>query len=163
MEKNLSIIQGLTDTDQANPIRITDQGELKTNTTANLYALDSVSGTEQPLEREPDTSGSSLGQLKVSLYGYDAQNSVWRQLAVDPAGELTDGGSRVNPRSGGDTFSFGDEYTTIGNAVAGIQALRTQLYNKMNGDGMYYIYDYAENVFSDGTKFYVTVSAVGVQ
>ncbi len=29
MEKNLSIIQGLTDTDQANPIRITDAGELK--------------------------------------------------------------------------------------------------------------------------------------
>jgi hypothetical protein len=35
MEKNLSIIQGLTDTDQANPIRITDAGEVKTTTTLN--------------------------------------------------------------------------------------------------------------------------------
>ena len=30
MEKNLAIIQGLTSADQANPIRITDAGELKT-------------------------------------------------------------------------------------------------------------------------------------
>ncbi len=159
MEKNLSIIQGLTSTDQANPIRITDAGELK----MALYALDSTTNTEQPLEREPDTTGSSLGQLKVALYGYDPQNSVWRQLAVDPAGELTDGGSRVNPRSGGDMYSFGDEYATITDAVAGIQALRSQLYTTMNGDGMYYIYDYVENVFGDGVKFYVTVSAVGAQ
>jgi hypothetical protein len=159
MEKNLAIIQGLTSTDQANPIRITDQGELK----IALYALDSTTNTEQPLEIEPDTTGASLGQLKVALYGYDSQNSIWRQLAVDPAGELTDGGSRVNPRSGGDVYSYGNEYSTIAAAVAGIQTLRSQLYTTMNGDGMYYIYDYAENVFGLGTKFYVTVSAVGVQ
>jgi hypothetical protein len=33
MEKSLSIIQGLTATDQANPIRITDAGEVKTTST----------------------------------------------------------------------------------------------------------------------------------
>lgn len=40
MEKNLSIIQGLTDADQANPIRITDAGELKIATTSSQIAVD---------------------------------------------------------------------------------------------------------------------------
>ena len=35
MEKKISIIQGLTDTDQANPIRITDAGEVKTSGSIN--------------------------------------------------------------------------------------------------------------------------------
>lgn len=41
MEKNLAIIQGLTAADQANPIRITDAGELKT-AVGNVVASDGV-------------------------------------------------------------------------------------------------------------------------
>ena len=49
MEKNLSIIQGLTAADQANPIRITDAGELKTavgNVASSDTAYVGSGGTE---------------------------------------------------------------------------------------------------------------------
>ena len=49
MEKNLSIIQGLTSTDQANPIRITDAGEVKTVVDNAVLVYGTVTASVNPI------------------------------------------------------------------------------------------------------------------
>ena len=75
MEKNLSIIQGLTATDQANPIRITDAGELKVSGGAGTLSYDGGYTTNPdtghigefvnaPVFKNTDYNGMYSGQVK---------------------------------------------------------------------------------------------------
>ena len=76
MEKNLSIIQGLTATDQANPIRITDAGEVKTVVDSGYIT---VGGTvsvdpneivvrDQPVDNNPHINVPHYENLETGFY-----------------------------------------------------------------------------------------------
>lgn len=59
MEKNLAIIQGLTSADQANPIRITDAGEVKIAATNAIPVTGSISVT--PIINPGDPADQNTG------------------------------------------------------------------------------------------------------
>ena len=96
MEKNLAIIQGLTDADQANPIRITDAGELKVAIVSGGSSADDVSYdggavvnpitgnpgqyVNAPVFKNTDYNGMYSGQVKFGAGNLNVNDSDMKIL-----------------------------------------------------------------------------------
>ena len=76
MEKNLSIIQGLTATDQANPIRITDLGKVQTATAIDFSKVTILSDASNA-QGDPATALNVLfSQIQATAGGYNATKVI---------------------------------------------------------------------------------------
>lgn len=96
MEKNLSIIQGLTSTDQANPIRITDAGEVKIAASTSIPVsvsfpiinpgdpADANTGINVPMGITEDNKFQRLELIDNNTYLSGVTNNV-QKLLVDQA------------------------------------------------------------------------------
>ena len=66
MEKNLAIIQGLTDADQANPIRITDLGKVQTATTIDFSKITILSDQSGGYVDPPSAWNGLFAQIQYT-------------------------------------------------------------------------------------------------
>ena len=109
MEKKISIIQGLTDADQANPIRITDAGELKTavgNVVSNDTAFVGGGGTEAYVNNimAPGVQDGHYYVVNAINQNDTSINGDIQKLAVDQGKQFQTGEVYV-----ANTVTFGSE------------------------------------------------------
>lgn len=116
----------------------------------------------QPLQVDTD------GNLLVNVNGGAvmgvmlAQDEATTQVNVnaDSLGQLNLGGTLVNPiHMNGDSYSVGEEYTNLADAITGATNLRMSLLQNINNNGYTHFYGLTENCFSHGGKVNVIITA----
>ena len=135
MEKNLSIIQGLTSADQANPVRITDAGELKVAVTDIKVAVNG-----DPLV-DPSTGGTA--KYVNTIAGAFSSNSTMFEVnvmdgAMSPGTPITNSDKKLLVEQG---KQFASYYTlTMGAGSDGDvdNAINTAINNWINSYGERY-------------------------
>lgn len=117
----------------------------------------------QPLQLDDE------GNLKVNINGGITTANITalnedagiKQVTCDQLGQLDLGGTQTNLLRDGDSFARSGEYDNIGDANTAVIGLRTDLWQDMFNAGYKRAYAISVNVFSNGLKFYVIVSASG--
>jgi hypothetical protein len=99
------------------------------------------------------------GQVYTILLGTNTSDGSTVSVKTDNSGALNVGG--MNTDHIRDSFQKSGTYTTFANATNAIPVLREQLLSDVTGHNYTRIYNYAENVFAQGSSFYVVVSCWG--
>jgi len=153
MEKNLSIIQGLTAADQANPIRITDAGELKT-AVGNVASSDTNyvggSGTDAYVNNimAPGWSDGVYYVVNAINQNDTSINGDIQKLAVDQGKQFQTGEVYV-----ADTVTFGSE-GDVSNFI------NTSIGNWVNSHGPRYDDIIINSTPGNGTKSFLIVTII---
>lgn len=140
---------------------------IKQNLANNLVANYDDSGVGTGINGQPlqvDTDGNLLvnvnggGAMGIMI----AQDEATTQVSVnaDSLGQLNLGGTLVEPiNDNGDSFSVGEEYTNLADAITGATNLRMNLLQNISNNGYTHFYGLTENCFSHGGKVNVIITA----
>lgn len=116
----------------------------------------------QPLQ--VDTDGNLLvnvnggGVMGIMIARDESTTQV--NVNADSLGQLNLGGTLVEPiNSNGDSYSIGEEYTNLADAITGATNLRMNLLQNINNNGYSHFYGLTENIFSHGGKVNVIITA----
>lgn len=115
MEKNLSIIQGLTSADQANPVRITDAGEVKTVVDNVVSITGSVVTGPTVSNNDPIQNGA---YLNVPLASNTEQGQFNRIEQIDDYTYPSGVTNHVQKLLVDQAKSFGTVYSVVSDASA---------------------------------------------
>ena len=116
MEKNLSIIQGLTSADQANPVRITDAGELKT-VVGNAVSVNGSVVITNPIVSNDDPIQNGA-YLNVPLASNTEQGQFNRIEQIDDYTYPSGVTNHVQKLLVDQAKSFGTVYSVVSDASA---------------------------------------------
>ena len=140
---------------------------IKQNLANNLVANYDDSGVGTGINGQPlnvDTDGNLLVNVNGGAIGgiMIAQDELTNQVNVnaDSLGQLNLGGTLVEPiNDNGDSYSVGEEYATLADAITGATNLRMNLLQNISNNGYSHFYGLTENIFSHGGKVNVIITA----